>query len=200
MKKLLQICILIILGYWLFVKFLKPVTNRYTLHKVRKNYGVQVDKICRERRLPAPFFKALIILECSADARPKSRFEPHIFEQLKRVRDGQRQKYTGLTRKDLRGRSDSEIKQLATSWGPLQIMGYHTIRMGISIDVLKGKNALRYGIRWCDENYGKYLRRRQFQDAFHIHNTGQPLPKHLIPRTHDPAYIYKGLAFMQQLK
>ncbi len=200
MKKLIQICIIIIIGYWLFTKFLKPISDRHSLYKVRKNYGEQVDKICQTRKLSSAFFKALIILESSADERPKSRFEKHVFERLKQVQAGKRKKFTGLYQKDLRKYSDSELKMLATSWGPFQIMGYHSIRMGINVDDLRGKNAVKYGIQWCEENYGRYLRNHQFRDAFHIHNTGRPFPKHLIPQTHDPAYVFKGLAFMQQLK
>lgn len=199
MRKLIQFCLIATLGYWLFTKLIKPVTNQHLLYKVKKNYSQQVDQICKEKQLPANFFKALIILESSADKKPKSRFEKHIYQRLLQVKHGKRKVFTGLKQKDLRRYSDTDLKMLATSWGPFQIMGYHVIRMGITVDALRGKNAIKHGVRWCNQNYGRYLKNRNFKDAFHIHNTGKPFPKHLIPQTYDPAYVFKGILFMQQL-
>lgn len=164
-----------------------------------KNYGKQVEQICKELDLDPTYFKALIILECAGKKPAKSRFEKHVFEKLKAVRAGREKSYANLKHKKLKGRSDSELRMLASSWGPLQIMGYHCFDLGIGIDDLKGDNSLRNGIIWAKKNYGKYLKRRDYQNAFHFHNTGK---KHPIwfAKTHDPDYVKKGMSYMLRFK
>ncbi len=197
MRSFLKFAILLIFLYWLLIKVFQVDKNFNYIDRVENNYGKEVDKICEELDMPAGYFKALIILECKADKNPKGRFEAHVFEQLKNLRDSNR-KFGSISRKWVFNKTDSELKALATSWGPLQIMGYHSFYLGVSVEELKGKNSLRYGILWSQQNYGKYLQKKQYRDAFHFHNTGRPHPK-WFAQTHDPNYVNKGLAYLSVL-
>lgn len=167
------------------------------IDNVLTNYASEVDNICEELNLPSAYFKALIVLECSGRKPPESRYEPAVYRKLQQVQQGNREKYSGLKQKDLLRFSDAELKDLATSWGALQIMGYHSIKMNISLSKLKRGEGLREAILWCKNNYGQYLNRRSYKDAFHIHNTGRPYPKHGSPKTYDPDYIPKGMGYLR---
>jgi hypothetical protein len=175
------------------------IANQEAVKRVKTNYEKQVSAICKEMDVPSEYFLALIILECSARKNPPSRYEAHVFEKLRAVKNGKIISYSGLKKADLAQYSDQTLKLLATSWGALQIMGYNCISMNISIDELKGDNSLYYSIQWCKLNYGKYLKKRDFQNAFHIHNTGKPYPLFWFAQTHDPLYVNKGLAYANAL-
>jgi hypothetical protein len=185
----------ILLALWLIGRSCKIDINQKAINRVQQNYEQEVDEICKELDLPSDYFKALIILECSAQKNPPSRFEPKVFEKLKSLKAGKVNTYVGLKKSDLKDYSIQDLHLFASSWGALQIMGYHCFGLGISIDELKGKNNLRHAIIWSQKTYGAYLKNRDYRNAFHIHNTGKPYPAYLIPQTHDPTYIYKGIAY-----
>jgi hypothetical protein len=52
-------------------------------------------------------------------------------------------------------------------------------------------------VKWIDLTYGDYIRRGQYKDAFHIHNTGRPYPDSGPPKTYDPKYVPNGLMYMK---
>lgn len=198
MKTWLQFIFLLVIVFFLMDKCSNPPDPRLVA-KVERNYGAEVKRICQENRLPCSFyFKALIILECSAEKPAKSRYEPHIYDKLKAVKSGELKTFSKITQKQLQKYSDSDLKLLATSWGALQIMGYHCIAMGISINDLRGEKSLEYGIKWCKEQYGSYLLKQNFRDAFHIHNTGKTHPL-FFSQTHDSNYVTNGLAYIYML-
>lgn len=182
---------------------LKPIFSerikREAILKVERNYGREVEEICKELEVPAAYFKALILLESSAKNPPQSRYEPNVFEKLQAVRNGKLQRYSGLTQKDLARYSNQELTMLATSWGALQIMGYHVVKKGLTIDDLNGENGLRIAIEWCLETYGEYIRKKDYKNAFHIHNTGRKHPLLWQAQTYDPLYVDKGLIYVQAL-
>jgi hypothetical protein len=195
MKKRYWGLLALLILIWLGGKSCNVEVSQKAITKVKQNYEEKVEAICKDLDLPSDYFKALIILECSAQKNPPSRFEPKVFEKLKGVRQGKQRSYSGLKKADLEKYSDQDLRLLASSWGALQIMGYNCIGLGISIDELKGENGLKYAILWCKKNYGNYLETRDYRNAFHIHNTGKPYPISLIPQTHDPAYVFKGIAY-----
>ncbi len=164
--------------------------------RIEKNYEKAVDKICKELDLPAHYFKALIVLECSGNLPAGKRFEAHVYDKLKQLQKGKIQTYSGLKTKDLKRYSDHELKLLATSWGPLQVMGYHCIALGKSIEHFAGPNALYNSILWCKKTYGHLLKNGNYRDAFHYHNTGKVHPT-LLPQTTDPNYVRRGIAYME---
>lgn len=166
------------------------------------HYGSDLKPLADAHQLDWSYLMALTVLECSGKRPCGTRFEPKRYRQLKQVRDGKRRQWDGVKRADLTGKSNAEIRSLATSWGPFQIMGYHTITMSkkgptVTVEDLTNHNALAVGVRWVSDNYGATIRANRFQDAFHIHNTGRPYPKVGAPRTYDPNYVSNGLQFME---
>ena len=99
--------------------------------------------------------------------------------------------------KTLRKYSTRQLKDFATSWGPLQIMGYQSLVMKIPVQRFKEEFALYYSMQWAKNTYGNYLSQGDYANAFHIHNTGKPLPASGRPRTYDPNYIKKGLKYIK---
>ena len=177
---------------------LRAIPMLSAVERTKLNYGDRVDKIAKEFGISPQYLKALIVLECSGEQNPKPRYESHIFDRLKEVRDGTRKKYESITTKILEGASDGALKNLATSWGAFQLMGYKCVQMDISIAEIRGRKSLYYSVKWIDEEYGYLLKKKRFKDAFHYHNTGRKHPIIGRARTHNPKYVELGLAYMKK--
>jgi hypothetical protein len=201
MRKTWILVLLVIGAVWIYYRFGGGFdftnSDQLKIGNLKKNYGAEIDVVCGEMQLSSSYFKALAILECSGERPSKTRFEPHIYQKLKDVQIGKSERYGKFTTKQLEVVSNSTLEKLATSWGPFQIMGYHCIPMGVEFEQLQGEEAIFYGVQWVEKTYGKYLRAGDYRNAFHIHNTGQPLPESGIPKTHNPQYIDKGLEYMK---
>ncbi len=162
------------------------------------NYGEQITEIAGEMDLPYPYLMALAVLECSGEKPAGQRFERHVFNELMKVKQGKRKKYEMATREKLEDMDEEEIRALATSWGPFQLMGYKVFEMGISIeDLSNDDDACYHGARWIKKQYGRYLKKQKWKDAFHIHNTGKRFPLSVRPKTHDPYYVSDGVRYMK---
>lgn len=171
--------------------------ERGILKRVEKNYGKRVDALAKKFKLSPAYLKALIALECSGKAKPPSRLEKHVYKQLKNVRDGQVKNYGSIKASTVKNAPDDALKNLASSWGPFQLMGYQCIEMGINVADIRGENSLDWGVKWIDRRYGKYLKKKRYKDAFHIHNTGRPFPKNNKPFTFNKNYIPNGMAYIK---
>ncbi len=152
------------------------------------NYGDEVVRYAQEYNLPSEYLKALIILECSGDKPAGQRFEQNVFTKLKEVQNGRRKRYENITRRHIKYCSDAALRNLATSWGPFQIMGYKCIDMGIIISDLRGVESIKWGVKWINKEYGILIRNKDFEKAFRVHNTGS-----VNGRTYDPDYVKNGL-------
>lgn len=168
--------------------------------KVRIHYSPSIDREAKKFNLPAHYLKALIVLECSGKKPVKKRFEPFIYNQLLELKQRNLSKFERLRFHHISDANSSALKNLASSWGPFQIMGYHCIPLGIRVNDIRGKNAVYWGIVWINKTYGHYLKRKQFKDAFHIHNTGNPYPKSGRPQTYNPHYVRNGLRYMEHFR
>ena len=160
-------------------------------------YGDQVKELSQKYDLPYSYLMALIMLESSGRRNPHPRFEKGVYQKLKAVRDGRLSHYEDITQQDLRGMSDRQLRDLARSWGPFQIMGYKSLKMGISVHDLHNYKALENGIRWINKEYGNLLRQGRYRDAFHYHNTGHVIPRSGKIYTTDPYYVEKGIKYMK---
>lgn len=178
------------------------VVNRsvYALERVEENYGHEVDSLSQVMDLPPAYFKSLIMLECSGQKPVESRFEEHIYERLKQVRDKKLKRLETIKPKHLRGMSNEQLHVLASSWGPFQIMGYKSLQMKINVKELNGKKAVYWGMKWINDEYGKLLRKKRYKDAFHFHNTGRHFPDDGESRTYDPKYVTRGLKYVEYFK
>ncbi|MEM6299299.1 MAG: hypothetical protein AAF740_11490 [Bacteroidota bacterium] len=203
MKRAFWFLVLVCLSYlfWNNRSFMrKPLVDAFLVERVRQNYGDEVDAICKEKGVPSEYFKALIILEVSARKDPPSRTEKSVWEKLRATKEGKRKRYGFFTANDLQSYDDTDLKFMATSWGPFQIMGFHAVKKGFPVRHLRDENALRTGIEWCLDSYGAYIKKGDYKNAFHIHNTGSPIPFSGIPFTTDPDYVAKGVAYMELLE
>lgn len=161
-------------------------------------YGEEVLDAARKYDLDYSYLMALLMLECSGEKPAGARFEPHVFNRLKEVRDGKRSNYENVKAHHLQDASDDALRNLATSWGPFQLMGYKCILLGVKIRDIRGTNGVEHGAKWIHLTYGNSMRKSHYRDCFHLHNTGLPFPKSGLPRTHDPQYVPRGLAMMKQ--
>lgn len=184
--------------YWLNIY--TPASRINVKSNVVGNYSDEAAEAAMEFDLPYSYLMALIQLECGGQNPPGKRFERHVYRRLKDVRDGKRSEYSGITNKHISEASDEALKNLATSWGPFQLMGYQCILLDVKIKDIRGPRSVYYGAKWINLAYGTRLRKEQFMDCFHIHNTGRPYPSTGVPKTHDPKYVPRGLAYMDRFK
>ena len=161
------------------------------------NYGDDVLKYSKDLDVDPRFALALIALECSGRKEFKPRFEQHVCRRLHAVKSGSLDSYENLTGNHLTDASDAAIQNLATSWGPFQVMGYKCTQLGINVKDLRGDSAVYYGLKWMKANYGSLLKKFRYSDAFHVHNTGRVVPKSGNYQTYDPNYIPKGLSYIR---
>lgn len=169
-----------------------------TLDWCEHNYGELMHEIATEMELPYEYLMSLAVLECSGEKPSGQRFEPHVFKELMKVKEGKRRKYERVTQASLESMDEEEIRALATSWGPFQLMGYKVFELGISIeDLANDDDACFHGARWIKMQYGGYLQKSKWKDAFHIHNTGKRFPLSGKPKTHDPYYVSDGLKYLK---
>jgi len=198
-----NILYLVIIAILLFIlyRLLWVDVKKEAILRTKMNYETEVKEICAEENVPYNYILALIILECSGRKPAQSRFEPAVYDKLKQLRNGELGRYSTLSASQVRGMSDGTLRLLATSWGALQLMGYHCFELGVPIDELINQNSsLRIGIRWCKKTYGNYLINQNFSDAFHAHNTGKPMPFFGITTTHDPQYVFRGMRYMSMFE
>jgi len=161
------------------------------------NYKTEVDKYAAEFNLPAPYLMAVIMLECSGRKNIKPRFEKEVYKKLKLLKKKEILKFENLTPKTVETATNEALQNMATSWGPFQLMGYKCTFLNIKLRELRGEDAIYWGVKWIDITYGKYLREGKFTDAFHIHNTGHEFPENGKPFTYDTNYVDKGLHYMK---
>jgi hypothetical protein len=180
-----RIIIFIVLGISLM---LLNSCNLNNYSKTEDNYGFDVLKYAKENDLPTEYLKALIILECSGNKPAGQRFEQSVYEKLKEVQNGTLNHFETIRKKHLIGCSDAALKNLATSWGPFQIMGYKCIKLGVLVEDLSGNESVKWGIKWINNEYGNLLRSGKYEEAFRLHNTGS-----IIGNTYDPEYVTNGL-------
>ena len=163
-----------------------------------QNYGEEMREISSALDVPYAYLMALAVLECSGEKPAGHRFEQHVYRELIKVKEGKRRAYEAVRQEHLVALSEEEIRDLATSWGPFQLMGYKAIGLGVDVEDLSDEEvAAREGARWIQKEYGRFLTRKKWKDAFHIHNTGKRFPLNGHSRTHDPYYVSDGVRYMK---
>ena len=186
-----------IIKYWNFSK-ISPSESGY--NAAIKNYGREIKILSGQFDLSKDFLMALIMLESSGRADVPPRFEPVVYQKLKDIQEHKLASIENIIYSDIADASDDALKNLASSWGPFQLMGYKCLHLEVKIKDLRGSNSLYWGVYWIDKTYGDYIRKGRYADAFHIHNTGHPIPKNGKYKTYDPNYIQKGLEYMEYFK
>lgn len=200
-KKIFIPIIAIGIFYWLIVanknEDLNYESEKAGIDAAIKNYKDDVDKYAEEFDLPSAYLMAVIILESSGRKNVKPRFEQKIYQKLKDLKNKKIDKFENLTYETVKNAKNDALRNLASSWGPFQLMGYKCTFLDIKLKEMRGDDAIYYGCKWIDATYGDYLREGKFKDAFHIHNTGKEYPANGKVTTHDPEYVNKGLHYME---
>jgi hypothetical protein len=200
MNRKIQISILIVLlsligVYFLYQTLKKERFGNY--QSVIYNYGTEIDDAAKKYDLDASFLKSLCALESSGKSNPGSRFEPHVYQKLKKLKNKEIDKYDCLFPKDLQNASDEALKNLATSWGPFQLMGYKCLELGVTVKDLRGRNTIDHSVDWISKSYGHLIRTKKYEDAFHFHNTGRVVPRLGRYLTYDKSYVPRGIKYMK---
>lgn len=152
----------------------------------------EIDEAVEGTEIPPEYLAALISLESHpAGNRDSRRFEPGIYERLLEL------KYSGepfgyIPRRKVENLNDEKLRELATSYGLTQIMGYHCLELGCSIEDLKGEFHLLWAVAYIRDHYGKQVKQKDWDACFRIHNTGRA-----DGTTARKDYVEKGLRRME---
>jgi hypothetical protein len=173
--------------------------NQNIIERTLSNYQDKIEPLAKKYDLPSNYLLALIALECSGRKVVPHRFESHVHSKLLKVKSGELKNLENVESSNLKNADKQMLKELASSWGPFQLMGYKCFNINVKLVDLKNGNSLESGVKWIDKNYGELLRRGQFKDAFHLHNTGRKHPRFGPPRTYHADYVPKGLKYMDEI-
>jgi hypothetical protein len=179
---------------------LPPVSasERMVLNRTYENYKDSVLKVANKFDISASYLLALIALECSGRTDIPARFEPHVYRRLQELQSGSRKQMERVKTETISDASPEALKNMASSWGPFQIMGYKCVELdGTNVIDLRSERAIHFGGVWINKNYGELLREQRFKDAFHFHNTGKLYPRIGPPRTFHPEYVANGLKYQK---
>lgn len=151
----------------------------------------EIERATLGTAISPAYMAAIITLESSPPGnRDSRRFEPRIYERLRQARAGIRP-YGRMGPGLLGGLSDSQLKELSTSHGLTQIMGYHCLDLGCDVRDLMSEHHLQWSVVYMARRYQKYARKGDWEACFRIHNTGRPNGK-----TYRPDYVERGLKRM----
>ena len=174
--------------------------NLSVVERTYQNYGADVKKASEKFDIPANYLLALIALESSGRKVIPHRYEPHVYNRLKAVQSGEQSNMESVTTAMLSGTTDGGIRNLASSWGPYQLMGYKCFEIGVKVKDIRGPKSIHYGTKWIRDSYGGLLDGERYKDAFHMHNTGRVYPRIGGPRTYHKQYVPKGIQYMKEFE
>ncbi len=176
------------------------LSNKGGTEMVLLNYEKPIDSLAKTFDLPKDYLFALIMLESSGRKNVPVRFEKEVYRKLLLTQKGKIAGFEKINKNRLNNISKNNLKKLACSYGPFQIMGYKIFELNISLDELVGKNNIYWALVWINNNYGNYLRNQDYKNAFHLHNAGKKYPVKGKPETFDPEYVQKGLKYAKYFK
>jgi hypothetical protein len=153
-----------------------------------------IQEACRSAPAPEEFLGALTANESGGDA-TAVRFEPSVYRRLRAVAAGELPRYGGITAPALSHLADEDLRELASSWGFVQIMGLHVLGRNRTVrDLLDPRFHYQFANQLLAEFAKSYQLdlSRDFEKMFRCWNSGRP-----EGRTADPAYVEKGLRRME---
>lgn len=174
------------------------------MQRVKIVCGDHIDAAVRGTVYPAALLAALTANECGGNP-GEVRFEPNVLWPLTFTLIGRKANYGAIGGRDIEefipasfGPKESAIAlvNLASSWGPTQIMGYEALAWHVSLsEIAQLEKHYPYTVRMLED-----FRKRfglpggsgaDFTAYFDCWNTGR-----VHARTADPQYIPNGLARM----
>lgn len=167
----------------------KAFCQIHPIYRASRNYG-----------LPESYLVGLIYVECSSLDPKANRFEPSVMESIETVARGKpSQAYPGFNQGAIRqyilrnAENEAMLKPLATSYGVVQIMGYHyLINWGLvpaQFQTVDFQESLHYSTLFVAGELG---RANNYEELLRIHNTGRP-----DGQTYDPEYVEKATTVME---
>lgn len=175
-------------------------SEKIMLDKCFDNYSKDAIFFGNKYNVNPAYLLALIVLESSGKKIVPNRFEPKIYQKLSDVKNNKLSGFEGIDKNQLRFIKKEDLKKMASSWGPFQIMGYKCFQLNINLFQLIGDNIFERSIQWINLDYGNLVRDKNYKDAFHIHNTGQRYPRFGKPFTHNKDYVPRGLRYVEYFK
>ena len=195
------------------------MTDPELMAAIREKYGSFIDAAVEGTPFPASLLAALVANESGLNE-SAARFEPAVFGELAFVLTGRKAAFGSIGAQDLGewlgrvsmdksngGRLSPQaavvlaLQNLATSWGPTQIMGYQAVAGKYDLSELPNLQTHFHRAVAMLEDFGRRFNIRQpdsFADFpavaqiyFTCWNTGSPNGK-----TFDPHYAANGLARM----
>jgi len=183
-----------ILIFLFLISCFKDVDDAIMYH-IYHSYHESIYYATSGTEIPPEYLAALISLESYPPGNWNSeRFEPKVYERLLKLKK-EGIPFGNIPREKILSLTDEELKKLSTSYGLTQIMGYHCLDLGCSIEDLKSKDHLLWSIEYIRKHYLKYIKTKQWENCFRIHNTGNPFGK-----TYNMDYVEKGILRMKYYK
>ena len=165
--------------------------------KIKTDCGPWIKDAIDGTPFPAELLAAITANESDGDP-TKQRFEAKVFGQLAQVLVGQKANYGAIGGEDLAGQLPQGIRDailqlmsLATSYGPMQIMGYQALAGGYDVAELPDlQTHYRRAVKILEDFDKRYQlsARSQWGLFFHCWNAGSPTAP-----TYDPTYTSRGL-------
>lgn len=165
--------------------------------QIRDRFGKKIAEACGGTPVPQNLVAGLIGVEAGKDRNGQlredaTRFEPGVFAKLKRVRDKSLTSYNNLRYSHVKDLDDAGLRNLSTSFGLTQTMGWWAIHLGISVaDLRDPQKHIGYAVQLLLLNAAKYIESGNYLAVFRIWNSGSPTGK-----TYDPDYVYNAGAVM----
>jgi len=181
------------------------------MQDIKTRFGAVVAAACSVSSVPEAFIAALIANESGGNVNAK-RFEHTVLAALWEVLLGRKAAYGSIARASLVGyvagvpvptinvpanlpaNAFQRVDALATSWGLTQIMGYHALEFGVTIDALISPES---GLQIATKMLSGFARSfnldvtKDFEAMLRCWNGGHP-----TAQTFDPQYVPNGLARM----
>ncbi len=169
--------------------------DSFLMYHIYHSLHPEIQAASEGNHIDPAFLAALISLESNPPGnRNSTRFEPVIYERLLSMKkDGK--PFGRLPIRLISELSDEELKALSHSYGLVQIMGYHCISLGCTMEDLTGPDQLRWAAAYMQDHYGRHIKNKDWESCFRIHNTGHPSGE-----TSRKDYVQRGLSRMKVYK
>ncbi len=187
------------------------MTDLELMQDIKTRFGAVIAAACSVSSVPEAFLAALIANESGGNVNAK-RFEHTVLAALWEVLLGRKAAYGSIARASLVGyvagvpvptinvpanlpaNAFQRVDALATSWGLTQIMGYHALEFGVTIDALiSPEDSLPIATKMLS-GFARSFNldvTKDFEAMLRCWNGGHP-----TAQTFDPQYVPNGLARM----
>lgn len=122
--------------------------------QIHTRFGAKVEAATAGTPAPPEFVAGLIGVEAGKDRQGRisetaTRFEPGVYDKLVAIRAGRRKSWSHIKQADIKDATDGALRNLATSFGLCQVMGWHTIHnLDCTIAQLRDPSThLRYAVQ-----------------------------------------------------